>query len=34
MLHSLNIVHCDIRPQNIEYSERLKKYVLIDYGLS
>lgn len=32
-LHSLKIVHCDIKPDNICFSEEYGKYVFIDLGL-
>jgi serine/threonine protein kinase len=34
VLHSLKIIHFDIKPENIIYSNALGRYVLIDYGLS
>ena len=34
MLHALHIVHADIKPQNICWSDYYKKYVFIDFGLS
>jgi serine/threonine protein kinase len=33
-MHSLNLVHYDIKPQNIAYSYSFRKWVLIDFGLS
>lgn len=33
-LHSLKIVHRDIKPNNICWSPTFSKYVLIDFGLS
>lgn len=33
ILHSLNIIHYDIKPENICYSKVHKKHVFIDYGL-
>ena len=33
-MHSLNIFHLDIKPQNIMYSYRYKKPVFIDFNLS
>lgn len=34
MLHSLKIIHGDIKPENIMWSPTFKKNVLIDFGLS
>jgi serine/threonine protein kinase len=31
-MHSINIVHGDIKPGNIMYSKTLNKNVLIDFG--
>ena len=33
-MHSLQIVHFDIKNDNIMYSKELEKLVMIDYGLS
>jgi tRNA A-37 threonylcarbamoyl transferase component Bud32 len=33
-MHKINITHNDIKPQNIVYSNSLKKLVFIDFGLS
>lgn len=32
IMHSINVVHRDIKPDNIMYSESLKKHVFIDFG--
>jgi serine/threonine protein kinase len=34
VLHSLHIVHKDIKPANTLWCKRLKKFVLCDFGLS
>lgn len=34
LLHQYNIVHQDIKPNNIMFSPAYHKIVLIDYGLS
>lgn len=34
LLHSLRIIHNDIKFDNILFSERLGKIVFIDFGLS
>jgi len=31
-MHTLNIVHRDIKPDNIMYSPAFKRHVLIDFG--
>ncbi len=33
-MHSLSILHRDIKPDNIMYSPSYGKYVLIDFGIS
>jgi serine/threonine protein kinase len=33
-MHELNIVHCDIKPDNIVISEELGEPLFIDFGLS
>ncbi len=33
-MHSLSIIHRDIKPCNIMYSPSYQKYVLIDFGIS
>jgi len=34
-LHSINIVHCDIKPDNMMFeTDKMKKLVLIDFGLA
>ncbi len=33
-MHLLQIVHCDIKPENIMYSQTFGKNVLLDYGLT
>lgn len=32
-MHNMGIFHRDIKPQNILYSQRLKRLVLIDFGM-
>lgn len=34
ILHSFQIVHCDIKPDNIMWSPAYRKFVFIDFGLS
>jgi serine/threonine protein kinase len=31
-MHSLKVVHRDIKPDNIMYSKSFKKHVFIDFG--
>jgi serine/threonine protein kinase len=33
-MHLLQIVHLDIKPPNIMFSNSLNKFLLIDFGLS
>jgi len=33
-MHLLNIVHLDIKPSNIMFSNEFSKIVFIDFGLS
>jgi serine/threonine protein kinase len=33
-MHSLNIIHHDIKPENIMYSNEYKKFVMIDFGFT
>ncbi len=33
-MHSLKIVHCDIKPQNIAFSIEFNELVFIDFGLT
>ena len=33
-MHILQVVHCDLKPSNIMYSRRLRKNVILDYGLA
>lgn len=33
-MHSLNITHNDIKPENIVFSPSLNKLVFIDFGMS
>jgi serine/threonine protein kinase len=33
-MHHLGLIHKDIKPDNIMYSNTMKKCVFIDYGLS
>lgn len=32
VMHHFNCVHCDIKPENIGWSEKQSKYILFDYG--
>lgn len=34
ILHAFNIVHLDIKPENIAFSPAYNEYVFIDFGLS
>jgi serine/threonine protein kinase len=33
-MHILQVVHCDLKPENIMYSRRLKKNIILDYGMT
>ena len=33
-LHSLHIIHWDIKPENLLYDERTESVKLVDFGLS
>ena len=33
-MHTLNIIHYDIKPDNIMFSSRQKRLVIIDFNLS
>jgi serine/threonine protein kinase len=33
-LHKLNLVHLDIKPLNILYSQKYKRWIFIDFGIS
>ena len=33
-MHTFNIIHGDIKPQNIMWSPKFNKLVLIDFGLT
>ena len=33
-MHSLHIIHGDIKPENVMFSPSLKKFVFVDYGVS
>jgi serine/threonine protein kinase len=33
-MHNFNITHNDIKPDNIVYCPKLKKLMLIDFGMS
>lgn len=34
VMHSLQIVHCDIKKANIGYSDSLDKWVFLDFGFT
>ena len=34
ILHRMNIVHFDIKPENLMWSNHFKHEILIDFGLS
>ena len=34
LLHSMKMVHRDIKPQNILYDEAQDKYLLCDFGMT
>jgi serine/threonine protein kinase len=34
MMHTLQIIHKDIKPANILYSNSYKKVILCDFGIS
>jgi serine/threonine protein kinase len=34
IMHSLGIVHMDIKPENIGWSNEFKKWVFLDFGLA
>jgi serine/threonine protein kinase len=34
LMHSVRLIHNDVKPENIMYSHQLKKYVFIDFGIS
>ncbi len=33
-MHILQVIHCDLKPSNIMYSRRLKKNIILDYGVT
>ena len=33
-MHALHIIHGDIKPDHVMFSPSLKKFVLIDFGVS
>ena len=33
-MHSLHIIHGDIKPDNVMFSPSLKKFVFVDFGVS
>lgn len=34
MLHLIQLIHFDVKPENIGYSRHFKKFVFLDFGLS
>ena len=33
-MHKLNLIHLDIKPANISFSPKFKKWIFLDFGLS